>query len=88
MLDKEERAKITQVFEELSDAPPRRRIKFNLTGKIGILFVVFWVVMVFAGPYVSPFHEADILDESLFVVPGGDEYPDTDYQPPNKICVR
>ena len=42
--------------------------------------------MVFIGPYVSPYNEADILDESLFIVPGGDEYPDTDYQPPSKVA--
>ena len=42
--------------------------------------------MVFIGPYISPYNEADILDESLFIVPGGDEYPDTDYQPPSKVA--
>ena len=60
-------------FQELPDAPPRRKIRFTVTGKIGIFFVVFWVLMVFIGPYLSPYNEADILDESLFIVPGGDE---------------
>ena len=26
------------------------------------------------------------MDESLFIVPGGDEYPDTDYQPPSQVA--
>ncbi len=43
--------------------------------------------MVFIGPYVAPYHEADILDESLFIVPGSDNpYPDTDFQPPSKVA--
>ena len=42
--------------------------------------------MVLIGPYVAPYNEADFLDESLFIVPGGDEYPDTDYQPPSKVA--
>ena len=42
--------------------------------------------MVLIGPHVAPYNEADFLDESLFIVPGGDEYPDTDYQPPSKVA--
>ncbi|HJM06815.1 MAG TPA: ABC transporter permease [SAR324 cluster bacterium] len=71
----------------MPDAPPRRRIRFSLSGKIGILLVLFWVLMIFIGPSISPYNEADFLDESLFIVPGGDEYPDTDYQPPSKVAL-
>jgi len=74
-------------FQDLPDAPPRRRIRFSLSGKIGIFFVLFWILMIFIGPSISPFNEADFLDESLFIVPGGDEYPDTDYQPPSKVAL-
>ena len=42
-------------FQELPDAPPRRKIRFTVTGKIGIFFVVFWILMVFIGPYISPY---------------------------------
>ena len=73
-------------FQELPDAPPRRKIRFTISGKIGIFFVLFWIMMVLIGPYVAPYNEADFLDESLFIVPGGDEYPDTDYQPPSKVA--
>ena len=83
--DENFKEKVTS-FEELPDAPPRRKIRFSIGGKIGIFFVLFWIVMVFIGPYVSPYNEADILDESLFIVPGGEEYPDTDYQPPSKVA--
>lgn len=74
-------------FDELPDAPPRRRIKFSWPGKIGMVIVAVWMVIVFIGPYIAPYHEADILDESLFIVPGSDnQYPDTDFQPPSHIA--
>ena len=73
-------------FEELPDAPPRRKIRFSLSGKIGIFFVLFWVLIIFIGPSISPYNESDFLDEELFIVPGGEEYPDTDYQPPSKVA--
>ena len=48
--------------------------------------VAFWMVIVFIGPSISPYHEADILDEALFIKPGSDDpYPATDFQPPSKV---
>jgi len=87
MPEQESEATMETSFQELPDAPPRRRIRFSLSGKIGIFFVLFWIIMIFIGPSISPFNEADFLDESLFIVPGGDEYPDTDYQPPSKVAL-
>ena len=73
-------------FEELPDAPPRRRLKFSWSGKLGIYVVAFWMVIVFIGPSIAPYHEADILNEALFIVPGSDDpYPDTDFQGPSKV---
>ena len=77
----------TTRFEELPDAPPRRRLKLSWTGKLGVCVVAFWMVIVFIGPSISPYHEADILDEALFIVPGSDDpYPATDFQPPSKVA--
>ena len=74
-------------FEELPDAPPRRRLALSWSGKVGICVVVFWAVIVVIGPYISPYHEADILDEALFIVPGSDDpYPPTDFQPPSRVA--
>jgi len=43
--------------------------------------------MALIGPYISPYHEADILDEALFIEPGSDDqYPSTDFQGPSKIA--
>ncbi len=87
MPEQESETTMETSFQELPDAPPRRRIRFSLSGKIGIFLVLFWVLMIFIGPSISPYNEADFLDESLFIVPGGDEYPDTDYQPPSKVAL-
>ena len=74
-------------FEELPDAPPRRRLALSWSGKLGICVVVFWAVIVVIGPWISPYHEADILDEALFIVPGSDDpYPPTDFQPPSRVA--
>jgi len=74
-------------FEELPDAPPRRRLQLSWSGKLGVGVVLFWAVIVVIGPYISPYHEADILDEALFIVPGSDDlYPATDFQPPSKVA--
>ena len=43
--------------------------------------------MVIIGPGIAPYHEADFLDEALFIVPGSDDpYPQTDFQPPSKVA--
>ena len=46
--DENIKEKVT-LFEELPDAPPRRKIRFSIGGKIGIFFVLLWIVMVFIG---------------------------------------
>ena len=75
-------------FDELPDAPPKRRMHFSWPGKIAISIVVFWSVMIFFGPSIAPYHEADFLDEELFIVPGSDElYPETDFQGPSKVAL-
>ncbi|MDP6080000.1 MAG: hypothetical protein QF435_08010 [Arenicellales bacterium] len=75
-------------FDELPDALPKRKIKLSWAGKIGIAVLVFWAIIVVIGPSISPYHEAEFLDESLFIVPGsGEKYPDTDFQPPSRIVL-
>ena len=45
----------TVQFEELPDAPPRRRLQFSWSGKLGICVVAFWMVIVCIGPYIAPY---------------------------------
>ena len=66
---------------------PQRRLKLFWPGKLGVCAIVFWMVIVFIGPSISPYHEADILDEALFIVPGSDDpYPATDFQRPSEVA--
>ena len=82
MSDQTNKGDTTSQFEELPDAPPRRRVQLSWGGKIGACIISFWIVIIFIGPIIAPYHEADILDEALFIVPGSDNpYPDTDFQP-------
>ena len=75
-------------FDELPDAPPKRKIRLSWAGKLGIAVLVFWAIIVVIGPSISPYHEAEFLEESLFIVPGsGEKYPDTDFQPPSRIVL-
>ena len=51
----------TSIYDELPDAPPKKKLTLTWVGKLGVAVVLFWLVMVFAGPYIAPFHEADII---------------------------
>jgi len=74
-------------FGDLPDAPPRRRMRLSWSGWLGVSVVVFWAAIVCIGPSIAPYHEADFLDEALFIAPGSDNpYPDTDYQPPSAVA--
>ena len=73
MSETDEKTSATPQFEELPDAPPRRRLKLSWSGKLGICVVTVWMVIALIGPYIAPYHEGEFLDEALFIVPGSDE---------------
>lgn len=54
-------------FDELPDAPPKKRLKLSWVGKMATAVVIFWIIMVFIGPYVAPFHEADMAGDEDFM---------------------
>ncbi|GIT53415.1 MAG: hypothetical protein Ct9H300mP16_05750 [Pseudomonadota bacterium] len=71
MSEKSQETGTATQFEELPDAPPKRKIKLSWArGKVGVSVLVFWAIIVVMGPMIAPYHEADILDEELFIVPG------------------
>jgi len=51
----------TTIYDELPDAPPKKKLKLSWTGKLGVAIVAFWVLMAIVGPWIAPFHEADII---------------------------
>jgi len=57
------------IYDELPDAPPKKRLKLTWTGKLGVAIVAFWVLMVIIGPWIAPFHEADIIADDSNMPP-------------------
>ena len=57
------------IYDELPDAPPKKKLKLSWTGKLGVAIVAFWVIMVVIGPWVAPFHEADIIGDDSYLPP-------------------
>ncbi len=55
------------IYDELPDAPPKQRLKLSWVGKLGVIIVAFWIFMAFFGPWVAPFHEADIIAEDSYL---------------------
>ena len=67
------------IYDELPDAPPKKRLTLSWVGKLGVAIVAFWVIMAFIGPYVAPFHEADIIADDSYLPPDGTYWLGTDY---------
>jgi peptide/nickel transport system permease protein len=61
-------------FDELPDAPPKRRIKLTWVGKSAVAVVVFWMVIVVIGPYIAPHHEMDMDGDDSFLDAHSNEY--------------
>lgn len=50
-------------FDELPDAPPRRRLKLSWVGYLSVLIVLFWVVIIVIGPSIAPYHQMDFAGD-------------------------
>ena len=61
-------------FDELPDAPPKRKIKLSWTGRIAVGIVVFWMVIAAIGPFIAPFHEMDMDGDDSFMDAHSNEY--------------
>ncbi len=64
-----ESAQEKTIYDELPDAPPKKKLELSWTGKIGVVLVAFWVIMAVVGPWVAPFHEADIFADDSYMPP-------------------
>lgn len=61
-------------FDELPDAPPKRKLKLSWIGKIAVVIVVFWLVIAVIGPWIAPFHEMDMDGDDAFLNAHSNEY--------------
>ena len=53
------------IYDELPDAPPKKRIRLSLTGRISVAIVAFWVLMAIFGPMLAPHDEAVPIEGRL-----------------------
>ena len=67
MTDVTQNSEETSIYDELPDAPPKNRLKLTWVGKLGVAVVIFWVFIAMFGPYLAPFHEADIMAWDSFM---------------------
>ncbi|MFK7945153.1 MAG: ABC transporter permease [Paracoccaceae bacterium] len=66
-------------YDELPDAPPKKRLRLSLTGRICVAIVAFWVLMAVIGPWIAPYDEAFYIEED----PQGEYYDDPTFMKPN-----
>ena len=57
-------------FEELPDAPPKRPLRLTRIGKAAVSIVAFWLAIAVVGPWLAPYHEADIVADDSFIEAG------------------
>ena len=67
------------IYDELPDAPPKKRLHLSLVGRISVAVVAFWVVMALFGPWIAPYHEAHFIEED----PQGNYFDDPSFMTPN-----
>ncbi len=66
-------------FEELQTSPPKQRIKLSWVGKTAAVIIAIWIIIAFAGPFIAPFHEADMIADDSFLPADGQFWLGSDY---------
>ena len=66
-------------FDELPDAPPKRRIKLSWVGKLSVGVLVFWIIICVIGPSIAPYHEMDMEGDDSFLNAYDNFYLGTDH---------
>jgi peptide/nickel transport system permease protein len=77
--DQDSKEEAKSIYDELPDAPPKKRIKLTWVGKLSVAIVVLWIVIAFIGPFIAPYHEADMAADDGFMPADSDFMLGTDY---------
>lgn len=59
--------------------PKRLGYSFNLTGRIGLVVILFWALVAILGPFLAPYPAGEIVDWDYFGPMSGDYWFGTDY---------
>lgn len=54
-------------YDESADLLPARRVRLSWTGKSGLVIVLFWLLMALIGPFIAPYHEADLIADDSYL---------------------
>lgn len=66
-------------YDELPDAPPKKKIRLSWLGRIAACIVLFWVTMAIIGPWIAPFHVSDDLAaDDIFLFPNATNWLGSD----------
>lgn len=77
--DQDTKENTKTIYDELPDVPPKKRIKLSWVGKTSVVIVALWIVIAFIGPFIAPYHEADMAADDSFM-PGDSAFVlGTDY---------
>ncbi len=68
-----------EALNDLPTAPPARQLRLSRMGKTAVGIVAFWILMALAGPYLAPFHEADMIADDSYTLPDTTHWLGTDY---------
>ncbi|MDA9982105.1 ABC transporter permease [Gammaproteobacteria bacterium] len=77
--DQDSKEEAKSIYDELPDAPPKKRIKLSWVGKTSVAIVALWIVIAFIGPFIAPYHEADMAADDSFMPGDSDFMLGTDY---------
>lgn len=67
------------IYDELPDAPPKKRLHLSWIGKISVAIVVIWVVVALIGPWIAPYEEDYFIEED----PSGEYFDDPTFMTPD-----
>ncbi len=66
-------------YDELPDAPPKKKIRLSWLGRFAALIVIFWVTIAIFGPWIAPFHVSDDLAaDDIFLWPNSTNWLGSD----------
>ena len=62
-----------------SDAIIKKGLKLSFTAWVGVAIIIFWIIIAFIGPWISPYHESEFVSDESFDPIGGKYTLGTDY---------
>lgn len=66
-------------YENSADVIHPRRVGLSRTGKSGLIVVLFWLLMALIGPFIAPYHEADLIADDSYLPASSKFWLGSDY---------